>query len=110
MVIDPTNFAIAVHQAEATVERAKAVAQNVKVQATRRQKLITLSVWTEEKQNFASSALSAKAAYDQSVTNLDQARVNLERTRIVSPVNGYVTNLLALLATTSMSGRGASPW
>jgi multidrug resistance efflux pump len=97
MVIDPTNFAIAVRQAEAAVEQAKVVAENVKVQATRRQKPTTLPVSTEEKQNFASSALSAKAAYDQAVANLDQARVNLARTRIIAPVNGYVTNLLAQL-------------
>jgi multidrug resistance efflux pump len=47
----------------------------------------------EEKQNFASNALSANAAYQQAIANRDQARVNLERTRIPSPVNGYVTNL-----------------
>ncbi len=31
------------------------------------------------------------------MANLDQARVNLERTEIRSPVNGWVTNLLAQL-------------
>jgi multidrug resistance efflux pump len=97
MVIDPTNYAIAVRQAEAAVDQAKAVADNARAQATRREKQTTLSVSTEEKQIFASSALSANAAYDQAVANLDQARVNLQRTRIVSPVNGYVTNLLAQL-------------
>jgi multidrug resistance efflux pump len=97
MVIDPTNYAIAVRQAEAAVDQAKAVADNARAQATRREKQTTLSVSTEEKQIFASSALSANAAYEQAVANLDQARVNLQRTRIVSPVNGYVTNLLAQL-------------
>jgi multidrug resistance efflux pump len=97
MVIDPTNFAIAVRQAEAAVDQAKAVAGNAQAQATRRAKQTTLSVSTEEKQIFASSALSANAAYQQAVANLDQARVNLQRTRIVAPVNGYVTNLLAQL-------------
>ena len=33
----------------------------------------------------------------EATAQLDQAKVNLERTRIVSPVNGYVTNLLAQL-------------
>jgi multidrug resistance efflux pump len=41
--------------------------------------------------------LAAQAAYQQALANLDHARVNLERTRISSPVNGYVTNLLAQL-------------
>jgi multidrug resistance efflux pump len=46
---------------------------------------------------FASSALSAQAVYQQTLASLDHARVNLERTRIRSPVNGRVTNLLAQL-------------
>ncbi|HEX9461208.1 MAG TPA: HlyD family secretion protein [Alphaproteobacteria bacterium] len=97
MVIDPTNFAIAVRQTEAAVEQAKAVAQNAQAQSARRQKLTNLSVSDEDKQTFASQALSADAARQQALANRDQARVNLERTRIVSPVNGYVTNLLGQL-------------
>jgi multidrug resistance efflux pump len=38
--------------------------------------------------------LGAQAAYQQALASLDHARVNLERTRIRSPVIGYVTNLL----------------
>jgi multidrug resistance efflux pump len=96
MVIDPTNYSIAVRQAEAAVEQTKAVAQNAQAEAERREKLGVFSS-TEEKQTYASTAASAQASYQQALANLDQARVNLERTRIVSPVNGYVTNLLAQL-------------
>jgi multidrug resistance efflux pump len=39
------------------------------------------------------------------MATLDQARVNLERTRIASPVNGYVTNLLAQLGDYATAGR-----
>lgn len=97
MMIDPTNYEIAVHLAEAAVDQAKAVSQNAKAQAARREKQTTLSVSIEEKQIFASQALSAAAAVQQALANLDQARVTLRRTRIVSPVNGYVTNLQAQL-------------
>jgi multidrug resistance efflux pump len=97
MVIDPTNYTIARDRAEAAVEQAKATADNAQAEAERREKLTTLAVSEEQKQIYASSALSAKAAYDQALTIRDQARVNLERTRIVSPVNGYVTNLLVQL-------------
>jgi multidrug resistance efflux pump len=97
MVIDPTNFAIAVRLAEAAVEQAKANALNAERESKRRQALTTLSVTVEEKQTFESNALASQATYQQAVANLDQARVNLERTRIVSPVNGYVTNLQAQL-------------
>jgi multidrug resistance efflux pump len=38
---------------------------------------------------------SAEANIAQAKAQLQQAQVNLDRTRILSPVNGYVTNLLA---------------
>ena len=40
---------------------------------------------------------SAEASLTQAKAQLRKAQVNLERTRILSPVNGYVTNLLAQL-------------
>jgi len=97
MVVDPTDFVIAVHQAEAAVDQAKATARLAQAQADRRQKLTDLAISLEQKQVFSSGALSANAAYRGAVANLDQARANLERTRIISPVNGYVTNLLVQL-------------
>jgi multidrug resistance efflux pump len=39
--------------------------------------------------------MSAEATLAQAQTQLHQAQVNLQRTRILSPVDGYVTNLLA---------------
>jgi multidrug resistance efflux pump len=97
MVIDRTDYIIAVRQGEAAVQQAKADWDNRKAQSNRRQKLINGAVAEEEKQTYASNALVAEAAYQQALANLDHARVNLERTRIRSPVNGYVTNLLAQL-------------
>jgi multidrug resistance efflux pump len=97
MVIDPTDFKIAVSLAEAAVQQAQANAQNAEREAKRRQELTTLAVTVEEKQTFATTALATQAQLQQAQANLDQARVNLERTQIHSPVNGYVTNLLAQL-------------
>jgi len=97
MVIDPTNYKIAVSLAEAAVQQAEVTAQNAEREAKRRQELTTLAVTVEEKQTFASTAVAAQAQYQQAVANLDQARVNLARTEIRSPVNGWVTNLLAQL-------------
>jgi RND family efflux transporter MFP subunit len=97
MVIDSTDYRIALDRAEATAEETKAVADNADAEAERRRKLTNLAISDEEKQIYASMALRAKAAYDQALANRDQARVNLERTRIVSPVDGYVTNLLVQL-------------
>jgi multidrug resistance efflux pump len=97
MVIDPTNYKIAVSLAEAAVQQAQVNAQNIEREAKRRQELTTLAVTVEEKQTYASNALASEAQLQQAQANLDQARVNLQRTEIHSPVNGWVTNLLAQL-------------
>jgi RND family efflux transporter MFP subunit len=95
MQIDPASYAIAEQQANAQVAQAKAVAQNAAAEWERRQKLNSLAVTVEEQQTYASQSLSAGAAYQLQLANLANARLNLKRTRIVSPVNGYVTNLQA---------------
>jgi RND family efflux transporter MFP subunit len=93
MQIDPTNYKIAVSLAEAAVRQTQINAQNVAQEAQRRQKLTTLEVTVEEKETYESNAAAAQAQYQQAAANLDQAKVNLERTEIHSPVNGWVTNL-----------------
>jgi RND family efflux transporter MFP subunit len=97
MVVDPTDYKIGVSLAEAAVEQARATAQNAEAEFQRRQRLDDLAASTEEKQTFAANALAAQAGYRRAAANLDQANVNLRRTRILSPVNGYVTNLLVQL-------------
>ena len=97
LVIDPTDYKIAVSLNEAAVQQAEANAQNAERESKRRQELTTLAVTVEEKQTYASSAVAVQAQYQQAVAKLDQARVNLQRTEIRSPVNGWVTNLLAQL-------------
>jgi multidrug resistance efflux pump len=95
IVIDPTDYKIAVSLNEAAVQQAEANAQNAERESRRRQALTSLAVTVEEKQTFASNAVAVQAQYQQAVAKLEQARVNLQRTEIRSPVNGWVTNLLA---------------
>ncbi|MDB5402991.1 MAG: family efflux transporter subunit [Rhodopila sp.] len=97
MVIDPTDYAIAVDQAEAAATQAQANADNAAREARRRAQLTNVEASEEEKQTYASNALAAAAAHQLAGANLAHARVNLQRTSIRSPVNGYVTNLLAQL-------------
>ena len=85
MRIDPTNYRIAVSLAEAAVQQAQVNAQN-----RDREALSALAVAVEEQQTFASNAAAAEAQYQQAAANLDQAKVNLARTEIRSPVNGWV--------------------
>ena len=97
MVIDPRDYRIAVNRTEAALKQAEANARNAEIESQRRQKLNQLAVTIEEQQTYATTAVAAQAQYQQALANLDQARVNLERTQIRSPVNGWVTNLLAQL-------------
>jgi len=154
MVIDPTNYQIAVSQAEGAVHQAEASVQNIDAQIVVQQAQIDSNLaqvdraqaalvfarqqadryaklaedgWgtVEDAQNYRSQMreqeaavqsasenlalaqrqiaslqaqhLSAVGNLEQRQAELRQARVNLRRTRIVSPVDGYVTNLLAEL-------------
>jgi multidrug resistance efflux pump len=93
LVIEPTDFSIAVSNAEAALAKAKANVGNSQVEANRRFQLNDLAVSNEERQNYETSAQVAQANYNQALSDLAQARVNLERTTLRSPVNGYITNL-----------------
>ena len=94
MVIDPADYAIAVSTNEAALKQAAADLQNKTAQTQRRQELTTLSTSTEEKQSYAAQALMSQASLERAQSQLAQARVNLQRTQLRSPVNGWVTNLL----------------
>jgi RND family efflux transporter MFP subunit len=95
LVIDPTDYRIDLKLTDAAVQQAEATAQNAQREAERRRKLNDLSVTLEEQQTFDANAAAAEAQYQAALARRDQARVNLERTEIRSPVNGWVTNLLA---------------
>jgi multidrug resistance efflux pump len=103
--IDPTDYKIAVDLAEAAVRQAQVNAQNAEREAQRRQELTQLAVTKEEKQTYETNAIAAQAIYQQAVARLTQARVNLERTQIRSPVNGWVTNLLVQLGDYATVGK-----
>lgn len=87
MQIDPSHYQIAVEQAQAAVAARRAELQ------MRRADLDALVVSKESRENSMQTASSADAQYQQALAALDAAKLNLERTRVVAPVDGYVTNL-----------------
>ncbi|WP_027533544.1 HlyD family secretion protein [Bradyrhizobium sp. WSM3983] len=103
--IDPTNYRIALQLAEAAVAQAQATAQNAQRQAERRRMMTDLAETIEDRQTYEANAAATQAQYQQAVANRDQAKVNLERTELRSPVNGWVTNLLARLGDYAGVGR-----
>jgi multidrug resistance efflux pump len=84
-VIDPFDFQ----------QRQKAADLQVKrMQAERRLHLTYLATTPEEQQQFVGNATQAQADFDAAQQQVAQADINLKRTQVRSPVNGYVTNLL----------------
>jgi multidrug resistance efflux pump len=92
--IEPFDFEVAQRTGVATVQQRAADLQVKQVESERRQHLTNLATTAEEQQIFAGNAVQAKAALDAAQQQLAQAEINLKRTRVLSPVNGYVTNLL----------------
>jgi RND family efflux transporter MFP subunit len=93
MKIDPRDYQVAVDFGKAAVDQAQADYDNKKKEAERRLKLTDLVATPEEQQTYVASANIALAAIEQRRANLRQAEINLARTEIRSPVNGWVTNL-----------------
>jgi len=93
MQIDPDHYALAVKQAQALVASRKATWDMRKVNAKRRADMDNLVISTESRDDAGNIALSAQADYQLAVAQLEAAQLNLERTRVLAEVDGYVTNL-----------------
>lgn len=106
--IDPVDFQISVAAAEANVESRRADMDAKQRQATRRQQLSTLSTSEEEQQNFVAASEVARAAYATAISQLNQARINLDRAQVKSPVTARSPTCSCRRATTPRSGGGTS--
>jgi RND family efflux transporter MFP subunit len=93
MQIDPSHYQVAVDQAAAAVAARRAEWQMRQEDAQRRLNLDDLVVSKENRENATRAAATAEAQYRQAVAALDAAKLNLSRTMVIAPVDGYVTNL-----------------
>jgi RND family efflux transporter MFP subunit len=92
--IEPFDFEVALRTNKATLEQKKADLHVKELQNARRQRLSDLATTEEEQQVYEGSAIQAKAAVDAADQQVAEAELNLKRTQVRSPVNGYITNLL----------------
>jgi len=90
--IDPVRFKLAIASAQASVDSARQQLQLSQSDARRRQGL-TGVVSAEEQERTRSTATVASAQLEAAQAALDLAKLNLDRSVLRSPVNGYVTNL-----------------
>src|SRR5215468_3341995 len=93
-VIDPFDFEVALREGKAQAQQRAADLQVKEVQSERRQRLSSLATTPEEQQTSAGAAVQAKAVFEAAQQQVAQAEINLRRTQVRSPVNGYVTNLM----------------
>jgi multidrug resistance efflux pump len=93
--IDPERYRLALAQAEAAVAARKADYELKRSEAARRANLSGVVVSSENRESSASSATAAAAQYQEAQAARDTAQLNLQRTEVRAPVDGYVTNLQA---------------
>jgi len=91
-VIFQDDYRFALEQAEAQVEATRADMEVQKENSDRREKLGSSIVSMEDIHTYSSTAVRTRAVYNAAVAARDQAKLNLDRTVIYSPVNGFVTN------------------
>jgi multidrug resistance efflux pump len=90
--IDRARFELALRQAEAAEQAARATLAQAIREARRNAQLGDL-VAQEVREQGQSRVEQATAAVAQAVVNRDAAKLNLDRTRVFAAVDGFVTNL-----------------
>ena len=90
--IDPARFALALAQAQASAERAKAAMQDAQTNAGRYASLSSSATSAQQRDASATQALEAQAEYRLAQANLGIAQLNVERSTIRATVNGTITN------------------
>ena len=93
MQIDPSRYQLALQQAEAAFAARKADLDMRRAQARRRADLDSLVVSRENREDAGSQVAGAEAQYQVAIAQRDSARLNLDRTKVIAPVDGYITNL-----------------
>lgn len=91
--IDAERYRIALAQAEAAVAARKSDAELKRRESARRASLSGVVVSSESQDSAATGASTAAAQYQEALAARDTAALNLQRTVVVAPVDGYVTNL-----------------
>ncbi|WP_195742015.1 efflux RND transporter periplasmic adaptor subunit [Methylobacillus flagellatus] len=92
--IDAERYHHALEEAEAKLEQRKINLALKRGQSTRRAMLDDQVISREDREDSDLITLAAKADLDQARAELGHARLNLERTEVRAPVDGWVSNLL----------------
>lgn len=91
--IEADRFELALREAEAQVQSAKAAAELARIEFERYQLLASKEAASlKERQHAESQMHQAEAAYQSALAARDLAELNLKRTTVKAPASGTVTN------------------
>jgi RND family efflux transporter MFP subunit len=90
--IDQRRFQYALAQAEAAVASRKATLDQAKRDLARSKALTSLAITAQQVEQSQQAVDIAQANFDDATASLNVAKLNLERSTVVAPVNGIVTN------------------
>jgi len=93
LILDQERYKQALEAADANVAARKAEMLMRQSEAARRLRLTEIAITEEAREDAQHMAALAVATYHQAVADRSTASLNLERTVIRAPVNGFVTNL-----------------
>ncbi|MEZ0168658.1 efflux RND transporter periplasmic adaptor subunit [Microvirga sp. TS319] len=91
--IDPQPYRFALAQAEANAQGREQELEQRRRELERRTRLSTAAITAEAREQAETAVATAEAVYNQALATLNTAQLNLDRTQLRSPVNGFVTNL-----------------
>jgi RND family efflux transporter MFP subunit len=104
--IDPSTFQAAVNNAAATVTQTEATALQMQQNLARQTELYQTKVVDQQAFQDAQDQYAAAVANVQAAkANLENAQLNLGYTKVVAPVDGYITNMNTSLGTYVYAGQ-----
>ncbi len=108
--LDATQYRAAVNQTKAQLASAKASLQQAQLVYERQKELFERKLSSKEQYDMAETDLNlAKARHEQAVAALDEAKYNLSKTTMTSPMGGLVTSLNAEVGEIVMIGTMNNP-
>jgi multidrug resistance efflux pump len=103
--IDPRDYQAAVKRTRAALDSARAQLALQRANKQRREIVVAAAISAEEREVFATNVQADEATVESAQAALYKAQVDLQRTEIRSPVNGYVTNLTVRAGNYANTGR-----
>jgi HlyD family secretion protein len=108
--LDDTDYQAAVNRSRAELASAKASREQSQLTFTRQKELYEKKLTSQEQYDMAKTELDlSEARYQQATASLDQAKYNLNKTTMTSPMDGIVTSLNAEVGEIVMIGTMNNP-